>query len=97
MWYNSAHWRRRRALQLRQHPLCVMCLAHGVTTPTTAADHVVSHRGDWNAFIVGELQSLCEPCPNRGKRLLDERGYTNDIDDDGWPTDPRHPANAQGK
>jgi len=95
-WYNSAHWRRRRALQLRQHPPCVMCLAHGVTTPATIADHVVSHRGDWNAFILGELQSLCEPCHNRGKRLLDERGHTNDIDDDGWPTDPRHPAKCSG-
>ena len=56
----------------------------------------VSHRGDWDAFVLGELQSLCEPCHNRGKRLLDERGYTNDIDEDGWPTDPRYPANSQG-
>ena len=85
-----------RALQLRHHPVCVMCAARGITTPATIADHVVSHRGDWNAFILGELQSLCASCHNSGKRLLDERGYTNDIDDDGWPTDPRHPAKRSG-
>jgi 5-methylcytosine-specific restriction endonuclease McrA len=94
-WYSSRHWRRRRAHQLLCEPLCKMCLARGVTTPATIADHVVSHGGDWNAFILGELQSLCEPCHNSLKRRLDQDGFVSDVDDDGWPIDPRHPANAR--
>jgi len=38
------------------------------------ADHVVSHHGDWNAFITDELQSLCGLCHNSSKKLIDHRG-----------------------
>jgi len=71
-----------------------MCLARGITTPATVADHIASHGGDWNAFCLGALQSLCKPCHDRGKRLLDLDGCSHEIGDDGWPTDPRHRANA---
>src|SRR5262249_38106385 len=71
-----------------------MCLARGITTPATVADHIASHGGDWNAFRLGALQSLCKPCHDRGKRLLDLDGCSHEIGDDGWPTDPRHRANA---
>lgn len=92
-WYGTSIWQRRRTLQLQQHPLCAMCLAQGVTTLATVADHVESHGSDWNKFRLGKLQSVCKPCHDRHKRVLDERGYTCDVDNDGWPTDPRHPAN----
>lgn len=82
-------------MQLRTHPLCATCLSRGVTTPATIADHVEPHRGDWNAFMLGKLQSLCKPCHDKDKRLLDLHGYSDDIGDDGWPLDPRHPANAK--
>lgn len=36
---------------------------------------------------------LCFDCHDRQKRRLELHGYSNDIDDDGWPIDPRHPAN----
>jgi 5-methylcytosine-specific restriction endonuclease McrA len=94
-WYQLEIWRRRRRLQLREFPLCAMCLERGVTTPATVADHVESHGGDWNKFRLGRLQSLCKPCHDRGKRLLEIDGCVQDIDHDGWPTDPRHPANKQ--
>src|SRR3954470_12727875 len=45
--------------------------------------------------FTGELQSLCATCHNSSKRLLDHRGYLPDVAEDGWPTDPRHPANKQ--
>jgi len=95
-WYQLNVWRRRRALQLKQHPLCVMCESRGVVTPATVADHVKPHRGDWNSFRLGALQSLCSACHNAYKRRLDLDGYQSDlIDQDGWPIDPRHPANKQ--
>jgi 5-methylcytosine-specific restriction endonuclease McrA len=93
-WYQLEVWRRRRRLQLRFEPLCAFCIARGVVTPATIADHVTPHRGDWNAFRLGALQSLCSDCHVRMKRRIDLHGYSSEIGDDGWPIDPRHPANG---
>ncbi|MFH0298368.1 HNH endonuclease [Bradyrhizobium sp. 31Argb] len=91
--YTTAFWLRRRKLQLKHHPLCKLCLGRGVVTRATVADHVVPHRGDWNKFCLGELQSLCADCHNSEKKHIESRGYGGAVDDDGWPTDPKHPAN----
>jgi 5-methylcytosine-specific restriction endonuclease McrA len=91
--YSSAHWQRRRRLQLLQHPLCKFCLDRGIVTPASVADHVEPHHGNVNKFYLGELQSLCEPCHKNRKRHLELDGYVPDIGLDGWPIDPRHPAN----
>ena len=95
-WYETARWQRRRRHQLRDQPLCAMCLQHGLVVPATIADHVHAHRGDFNAFWEGELQSLCKQCHD-GPKLAHEREqrrpYRRDVGADGWPTDPRHPAN----
>src|SRR5215471_15886067 len=40
----------------------------------TWVDHVTP--GDWNAFVTGEPQSLCEPCHKSAKRQIELRGYT---------------------
>jgi 5-methylcytosine-specific restriction enzyme A len=93
--YDTAFWQRRRSLQLKEHPLCKFCLERGVVTPATVADHVERHNGDWNKFCLGALQSLCFPCHNSSKRYVELRGYRIDVDKDGWPNDPRHPANKR--
>lgn len=59
------------------------------------ADHVVPHRGDDRIFWEGELQTLCEACHSRLKQREEIYGHTDDVDLEGWPTDPRHLANAQ--
>jgi 5-methylcytosine-specific restriction enzyme A len=56
-------------------------------------DHVVPHRGDWNAFVTGKLQSLCEPCHKSAKRQIELRGYRSAIGLDGHPPHPNHPFN----
>ena len=91
--YDTGVWKRMRRLQLKHEPLCKMCLDRGIVTPARVADHVEEHRGDWNKFRLGTLQSLCFDCHDIHKRRIDLHGYSSDIDDDGWPTDPRHPAN----
>jgi hypothetical protein len=96
-WYQLGVWRRRRRLQLIHHPLCVLCLQRGVVTIATVADHIEPHRGDWNAFLLGELQSLCAKCHSGPKRNVERHGHTDEIDADGWPTDPMHPANRAGQ
>jgi 5-methylcytosine-specific restriction enzyme A len=93
--YDTGFWQRRRKLQLQVHPLCKFCLDRGFVRPATVADHVEPHKGDWNKFALGALQSLCAECHNSTKRYVELRGYRNDVDNDGWPTDPNHPANRR--
>jgi 5-methylcytosine-specific restriction enzyme A len=91
--YDTGFWQRRRKLQLQAHPLCKFCQARGVVAVATVVDHVEPHHGDWNRFVLGKLQSLCADCHNSEKRLIEAGGYSKAVDDDGWPLDPRHPAN----
>lgn len=99
-WYKLAAWLRRRAEQLRVHPICERCDAAGFVVPATVADHDPPHNGDWEAFINGPLTSLCKPCHD-GPKQSQERGgsggqgigYSKGVDARGVPTDPRHPWN----
>ncbi len=58
-WYKLPAWTKRSKRQRKLHPLCAECLREGRAVEAYAADHVVPHRGDWELFINGELQSLC--------------------------------------
>jgi 5-methylcytosine-specific restriction enzyme A len=91
-WYDNRRWRRRADLQKRLHPTCAFCEAKGIIAPAEVADHIELHKGDYQKFWFGKLQSLCIPCHNKSKQQLEHRGYTTDIGADGWPTDKRHPA-----
>ena len=96
-WYTTYRWKRRSKAQLFEHPLCVFCAAKGLVTIATVADHVVPHRGNWNLFRLGDLQSLCKHCHDSVKKYDEQpaairRGYRSDIGPDGWPLDPKHPA-----
>lgn len=95
--YKTARWQARRTLQLSAEPLCRTCQLHGRTTAATVADHVVPHRGDPTLFYEGELQSLCDAdpfrCHSRVKQREEALGFSPAVDADGFPHDPRHPAN----
>ena len=91
-WYVTKRWLLLREHQLAKYPLCAMCEAKGWVVAANVADHVIPHRGDYKLFWNGELQSLCEPCHNKGKQQIERRGYTTDIGNDGWPLDKRHPV-----
>ena len=58
-------------------------------------DHIRDHKGDLALFLdLDNLQSLCAwPCHTKHKQAEERRGYGSAIGEDGWPTDPRHPAN----
>ena len=93
-WYSLQRWRRRAKHQLRSEPLCRTCLAASQVTPATIADHIEPHRGDWNAFRLGALQSLCAVCHERKHgRLGFTEGASRAVDESGFPVDPRHPFN----
>jgi len=96
-WYGLMWWKKRRVVQLRQHPLCQICLTqYSLVTPASVVDHCEPHHGDWQLFRFGRLQSLCAPCHDSIKRTVEGRGYSNAIGADGWPIDKRHPC-YQGK
>jgi 5-methylcytosine-specific restriction protein A len=61
-WYKLAAWLRRREDQLRNEPLCRRCDMQGRITAATVANHVKPHRGNWDLFINGKLESACKPC-----------------------------------
>jgi 5-methylcytosine-specific restriction enzyme A len=92
----AAAWRKRARDQLATEPLCAQCLKAKRVTTATIADHDPPHRGNWNAFRLGPLQSLCRDC-HKGKWADDARGYRRDIGDDGFRLDARHPFNAAGE
>lgn len=93
-WYSLQLWRRLARHQLREHPLCASCLSKGLIVPATIADHDPPHKGDWNKFRLGHLQSLCRDC-HAPKWADDAKGYSRAVDESGFPVDPRHPFNAQ--
>ena len=93
-WYGLWRWKKRKAHQLREHPLCAACLAKGRVTPAAIADHEPAHDGVWNAFCLGPLQSLCDACHERKHgRLGFTEGASRAVDESGFPVDPRHPFN----
>jgi hypothetical protein len=89
-WYGLWSWKVRRRHQLATHPLCAECERKGQVTPAEVADHYPPHNGDWNKFRLGPLRSLCRECHEAGHGRL----RVADIDDNGYPIDPRHPWNA---
>ncbi len=63
--YDSAQWKRLRALQLAREPWCAGCFAEGIWTIATEVDHIVPHRSDPVEFLTGLLQSMCKTCHDR--------------------------------
>lgn len=92
-WYWTGRWRRRSKAQLHAEPLCRRCQAQGRITPATVANHTVPHKGDPGLFWEGELESSCKPCHDGVIAFEESRGHGKAVEDDGWPSDRRHPAN----
>lgn len=91
--YDTAAWKKRRALHLADQPLCAYCEAAGLTQPADVADHIIPHRGDHDLFYRGELQSLCHQHHNSTKQREEKGGWDSATDLDGYPLDPSHPSN----
>jgi 5-methylcytosine-specific restriction endonuclease McrA len=98
-WYRLNVWRKRSAFQLRQEPLCAHCLEQGRITPAKVADHIQPHRGNWNDFRLGKLQSLCLECHAHKRDSSEVRPYLPKavaaIGDDGLPLSTDHPFNKR--
>jgi 5-methylcytosine-specific restriction protein A len=99
--YNTARWRALRKAQLQIQPLCERCKAKGFIVAATVVNHRKPHKGDERLFCdPGNLQSVCQPCHDGPIQAEEVSGKQNEsigcspqVDRDGWPIDPRHPAN----
>ncbi len=63
-WYKLPLWQARRAEQLAREPRCERHLARGEIVAANTANHREPHRGDWDKFAFGPLESLCAHCHN---------------------------------
>lgn len=83
----NARWQKARRTYLMRNPLCVMCAKAGATRVATVVDHIKPHKGDTALFWDSQnnWQPLCKPHHDRDKQRF-ERGSTQKIDADGWPT-----------
>lgn len=93
--YGLKAWKLRRNEQLKRIPYCEPCKALGMSRAATIANHVTPHRGDWNLFIRGRLESTCKKCHDSAIQEAENKGFRKDIDEDGWPIDESHPANRK--
>lgn len=90
-----------RARWFALHPFCVRCQEANPPRRTLATqlDHITPlHRGglDFDRDNGTNRQGLCEPC-HELKSAEDLGHKPKGCDADGWPTDPRHPWNAEPK
>ena len=92
--YSNRRWVRARAFHLAEEPLCRMCAAEGTVTSATVVDHIVPRAvAPDRAFDGANLQSLCKRHHDARKQQQESRGYHSEVDADGYPVDPAHPAN----
>jgi 5-methylcytosine-specific restriction protein A len=69
----DAAWRRYARQYLKEHPLCVMCLATGRSAMARVVDHIIPHKG--NALLFKDPrnhQALCFSC--HGRKSATEEG-----------------------
>ena len=82
-----------RAKQLRDHPLCAMCLPR--LTPATICDHVnPKDKLDPELFFTGAKQSLCKTHHDSTKQREEKRGHAIGCDPSGLPIDTGHHWNG---
>lgn len=66
--YNTSRWRKLREAKLMQFPLCEVCLAKGLVTPTEDVHHIdtfMNYEGLKRidkAYNFNNLQSICKKC-----------------------------------
>ena len=83
-----------RHAQLQRFPTCEFCELKGRTTVAVIVDHIVPHRLDPKLLWCGQggLRSLCWSCHSGEKAVIEQRGYSDAIGEDGWPVDKQHPV-----
>jgi len=94
--YKTSRWTHRtRGLRARclkrDEYRCALCL-RTEASHRLVAHHRVPHRGNEELFFdLNNLQTLCQPCHDSITTSRERRGYSLELDENGLPTDERHP------
>lgn len=88
--YLTHRWRKIRAQQLKDYPLCIMCEEDGLATIATVCDHVERHGGNEDKFYAGPFQSLCKLHHDSTKAKEENRKIIVGSSEDGLPIDKNH-------
>jgi 5-methylcytosine-specific restriction enzyme A len=84
--HGTRRWRQRAQAQLRNQPLCAMCMQQGLIVAASVADHIQPHKNDSNLFWDGALQSLCKYHHDSAKQRREKSGrHCNPCDINGRP------------
>lgn len=83
--YGTSRWKRIRAAQLSEQPLCEWCLEQDVVTEATEVHHAEAHRGDEAKFWDGPFISTCKPCHSSRGQREDLGQVVVTFGPDGWP------------
>jgi 5-methylcytosine-specific restriction protein A len=67
--YGSQHWRVTSQQHLRMEPLCRECQKRGRVSMATMTDHIVPIRFGGSRFDEKNLQSLCDPCHAKKRKI----------------------------
>ena len=87
-------WQKARKVYLIENPLCVFCSNREEIKAADVVDHIQPHKGDDKLFWdAGNWQPLCKQCHDSTKQRIESKGYSNEVGDDGFPIDPKHPVN----
>lgn len=95
-WYKTKEWAALRKDCLRRDRYQCQIRMHGCQINARLADHITPHRGDRDLFFdLTNLQASCKHCHDSHKQRAENRDFDGAIDETGWPTDSRHPANQR--
>lgn len=82
-------WQQARAVFLKEHSLCVMCLEQGKFTKSTIVDHIQPHRMNMELFWdKGNWQALCKHCHDKHKKRIENTGNEIGCNTNGLPLKP---------
>jgi 5-methylcytosine-specific restriction endonuclease McrA len=94
----GSKWQSYRKGFIKRNPLCVFCKAIGKITAATVVDHITPHKGNKKLFWDEKNhQALCTNCHDSHKQRIERLGYSNMVDDAGWPIDENHPVNCRSR
>jgi 5-methylcytosine-specific restriction protein A len=67
--YSSYRWQLIRKHHRSEEPFCRECKAQGVIQVAECVDHIVPIREGGSPYDPANLQSLCQPCHNKKRRM----------------------------
>lgn len=90
----TAAWNKASVLYRKQHPLCEICAARGMTVVAAEVHHKTPIKAGGRLLDQENMQSLCKSCHQIMTKSELGQAVRRGCDENGWPIDPGHAWNA---